>query len=64
MARRLSLSVAATAMSIAVVGGLAPITVATTAAAAALPRTATIVGSLQSEVGCPGTGRPTARPPS
>ncbi|HYO17250.1 MAG TPA: alpha-amylase family glycosyl hydrolase, partial [Dermatophilaceae bacterium] len=52
MARRLSFSAAATAMAIAVVGGLAPITVATTAAAAEPPRTATIVGSLQSEAGC------------
>ena len=57
MARRLSLCAAA-AMAIAVVGGLAPIAVATTAAAAAAPRTATVVGSLQSEAGCPGDWDP------
>ena len=57
MARRLSLC-AATAMAIAVVGGLAPITAATTAVAAVVPRTATVVGSLQSEAGCPGDWDP------
>jgi hypothetical protein len=60
MARRLSFYAAATTMAIAVVGGLAPITVGTAAAAAAVPRTATVVGSLQS---ARQTGRPTARPP-
>ncbi|MBC7561087.1 MAG: pullulanase-type alpha-1,6-glucosidase [Dermatophilaceae bacterium] len=52
MARLPSLSAAVTSMAIAVVGGLAPITVAATAQAAEAPRTATVVGSLQSEAGC------------
>jgi hypothetical protein len=52
MARLLSLSAASAAIAIAVVGGLAPITVATTAQAADTPRTVTLVGSLQSEAGC------------
>jgi len=52
MARLPSLSAASAAIAIAVVGGLAPITVATTAQAADTPRTVTLVGSLQSEAGC------------
>ena len=57
MARRSPLS-AATAIAIALVGGLVPVTLATTARAAEAPRTVTIVGSLQSEVGCPGDWQP------
>jgi len=58
MARLPSLSAASAAIAIAVVGGLAPITVATTAQAADTPRTVTLVGSLQSEAGCPADWAP------
>jgi pullulanase-type alpha-1,6-glucosidase len=61
MARSPSLyaaATAATAMAIAVAGGLVPITAASTAQAADVPRTVTVVGSLQSEVGCPGDWAP------
>jgi pullulanase-type alpha-1,6-glucosidase len=58
MARLPSLSAAVTSMAIAVVGGLVPITVAATAQAAEAPRTATVVGTLQSEAGCAGDWAP------
>ena len=58
MARPPSLFSATVAMAIAVVGGLVPVTLATTAQASVAPRTATIVGSLQSGVGCAGDWLP------
>ena len=58
MARSSSFAAAVSATALAVVGGLVPVTVAATAQAADAPRTATIVGSLQSEVGCPGDWAP------
>jgi glycosidase len=58
MARSPSLYAAASAMAIAVVGGLVPITAASTSQAADAPRTVTVVGSLQSEAGCPGDWAP------
>ena len=54
MARSLSLAAAISATAVAPVGGLVPVTVPATAQAAGAPRTATVVGSLQSEIGCPG----------
>ncbi|HZY00930.1 MAG TPA: hypothetical protein VFE92_15790 [Dermatophilaceae bacterium] len=58
MARPPSLSAASAALVIAVVGGLVPLSLGATAQAAAAPRTATLVGSLQSEVGCAGDWAP------
>src|SRR5450759_2311085 len=58
VARLSSFSAAVSAIAISVVGGLVPVTLATTAQAAAVPRTATLVGSLQSEVGCPADWMP------
>jgi len=58
VARLSSFSAAVSALAISVVGGLVPVTLATTAQAADVPRTATIVGSLQSEVGCAGDWKP------
>ncbi|HEY5247814.1 MAG TPA: alpha-amylase family glycosyl hydrolase, partial [Dermatophilaceae bacterium] len=68
MARPPSLSAAAVAVAIALVGGLAPVSLATSAGAATAaptavpaapaPRTATLVGSLQSEAGCEGDWAP------
>jgi len=58
MARPPSLSAAAAAIALAVVGGLVPVTLATSAQGAVVPRTATLVGSLQSEVGCPADWAP------
>ncbi|HEY8653837.1 MAG TPA: hypothetical protein VIL87_12230, partial [Dermatophilaceae bacterium] len=58
MARLSSFSAAVSAIAISVLGGLAPVTMAGTAQAADAPRTATLVGSLQSEVGCPGDWAP------
>ena len=53
MARLSSFTAAVSAIAISVLGGLAPVAMAGTAQAADAPRTATLVGSLQSEVGCP-----------
>ena len=58
MARLSSFSAAVSAIAISVLGGLAPVTTAGTAQAADAPRTATLVGSLQNEVGCPGDWAP------
>ena len=58
VARLSSFSAAVSAIAISVVGGLVPVTLATTAQAADAPRTATLVGSLQSEVGCAGDWAP------
>ena len=58
MARLSSISAAVLAIALSVVGVLAPVTVASTAQAADSPRTATLVGSLQNEVGCPGDWAP------
>jgi pullulanase-type alpha-1,6-glucosidase len=58
MARPPSLFAATVAIAIAVIGGFVPVTAAATAQAAVAPRTATLVGSLQSEVGCPGDWMP------
>ncbi|MHB8184929.1 MAG: pullulanase X25 domain-containing protein [Dermatophilaceae bacterium] len=58
MARLPSFSAAVAVIAISVVGGLAPVTLAATAQAADAPRTATLVGSLQDEVGCPGDWAP------
>ena len=58
MARPSSFAAAVAATAIAVVGALVPVTLALTAQAAGAPRTATLVGSLQSEVGCPADWAP------
>ncbi|NMM33718.1 MAG: pullulanase-type alpha-1,6-glucosidase [Phycicoccus sp.] len=58
VARLSSFSAAVSALAISVLGGLAPVTMAGTAQAADAPRTATLVGSLQNEVGCPGDWAP------
>ncbi len=52
MARLSSFSATLSVIAISVVGGLVPVTMATTARAAVVPRVVTLVGSLQSEVGC------------
>src|SRR5674476_1269033 len=58
VARLSSFSAAVSAIAISVLGGLAPVITAGTAQAADAPRTATLVGSLQNEVGCPGDWAP------
>src|SRR5665811_62878 len=58
VARLSSFSAAVSAIAISVLGGLAPVSLAGTAQAADAPRTATLVGSLQDEVGCPGDWAP------
>ncbi|MEO8555713.1 MAG: alpha-amylase family glycosyl hydrolase, partial [Actinomycetota bacterium] len=58
MARLSSFSAALSAIAISVVGGLVPVTLATSARAADAPRVVTLVGSLQSGVGCPGDWQP------
>jgi len=52
VARLSSFSATLSVIAISVVGGLAPVTMAATARAAVAPRVVTLVGSLQSEVGC------------
>ncbi len=58
MARPLSWSAVTAAIALALAGGLAPLSAATTAQAAGVARTVTLVGSLQSEVGCPADWAP------